>query len=377
MESSKTRANIVVAGAGWWSQGWHLPLLNSLSTVKIVAIIEPCSQPRSTLVKDMDSTEMLATKYCCSVYDSIDQLIASSAQENVDGIIVATPHATHADIVVKALEAGYHVLCEKPMTTDPAEARFLVEKSRLHTDCIFMVNNTANWRQQSRDIHESIVVHGLIGTVRHVTAFFGVNLGWLFDDPANTGWVEPSGSMVGNGFCWGQLSHTLAWIYKSTNLHPAKVFAFLGHSTKTRADTFCTIGITCECGALISISGNAYVPGDRKVVDNFIVGTKGTLRYSGLAGEFSSKEGNSGRMEWNFFDPNTPPRVIDGFEFENLEKGVGENGGKGPESVHEFINGCRGLPYYNGADATIAMWASLTIDAIYRSAQSGTAESVH
>lgn len=63
---------------------------------------------RSTLVKDMDSTEVLKAKYSCPVFDSIDEVIeaANSKQFEVDGIIVATPHATHADIVLKSLQAG-------------------------------------------------------------------------------------------------------------------------------------------------------------------------------------------------------------------------------------------------------------------------------
>ena len=43
----------------------------------------------------------------------------------------------------------------------------------------------------------------------------------LFDDAANTSWVKPTGSMVqpdgsGNGFGWGQFSHTFAWVFKVT-----------------------------------------------------------------------------------------------------------------------------------------------------------------
>jgi hypothetical protein len=48
-------------------------------------------------------------------------------------------------------------------------------------------------------------------------------------------------------------------------------------------------------------------------------------------------------MEINFFDQTNPTRIKYGFEFENLEKGVGEKGGKGPESVHAFIDGCLGI----------------------------------
>jgi hypothetical protein len=101
---------------------------------------------------------------------------------------------------------------------------------------IFAVNHTANWRTQTRDIHDRLVRQRVLGDLIFVSAFFGVDLAWLFEDPRNTGWNVPSGTMKGNGFCWGQLSHTLAWIYKVTDLVPERVFALLGHSDKTGAD---------------------------------------------------------------------------------------------------------------------------------------------
>jgi hypothetical protein len=41
-------------------------------------------------------------------------------------------------------------------------------------------------------------------------------------------------------------------------------------------------------------------------------------------------------------------QVIEGFQFENLERGHGEAGGEGPESIHAFIDACRGREYYDG-----------------------------
>lgn len=46
---------------------------------------------------------------------------------DVDVVVVATPPATHADIVTAALEAGRHVFCEKPLATEEAQAQELVD----------------------------------------------------------------------------------------------------------------------------------------------------------------------------------------------------------------------------------------------------------
>lgn len=133
-------AKIVVAGAGWWSQIRHLPQLTANPRAEVSAIIEPCEHPRSTLEKNMKSTKELAELYKCKVFANIDEFLVSGIK--ADGIIVCTSHATHADIGLKCLKAGLHVLMEKPMTTDADEAVELCKAVRA-SGRHFMINNTA------------------------------------------------------------------------------------------------------------------------------------------------------------------------------------------------------------------------------------------
>ena len=101
------------------------------------------------------------------------------------------------------------------MTTDVDEARALHEAAARSVEAgkIFIVNNSANWRPNAIKAFD-LVAGGAIGEVEHVTCFFASPLMSIFDDPTLTGWNEPSGNMVGNGFGWGQQSHLLAWVYK-------------------------------------------------------------------------------------------------------------------------------------------------------------------
>jgi predicted dehydrogenase len=57
-------------------------------------------------------------------YENLDEMIADPAVELVD---VCLPPAMHADVVVKALEAGKHVFCEKPMALTVADAERMVD----------------------------------------------------------------------------------------------------------------------------------------------------------------------------------------------------------------------------------------------------------
>ncbi len=63
-------------------------------------------------------------------YESFQQLIETETQrdesERVDFVSIATPNHTHCEIACSALEAGLHVVCDKPMTTNMADAERVV-----------------------------------------------------------------------------------------------------------------------------------------------------------------------------------------------------------------------------------------------------------
>mmetsp|Transcript_134447 Transcript_134447/g.287640 ORF Transcript_134447/g.287640 Transcript_134447/m.287640 type:complete len:381 (-) Transcript_134447:339-1481(-) len=361
------RARIAVAGAGWWTQSAHLPQLQRNPGAEIVAIIEPCAAPRSTLNPDMKTVEALSELYGVPTFSSIDDFLESGSLAGADGIIIATAHSAHHSLGMKAIKAGLHVFMEKPMTTDAREAHELVEAASA-AKTIFMVNNSANYRQQAQRAYD-LVKEGAIGEVRHVGCYMGSALLWLFDDPSNEGWVKPHGTMLGNGFGWGQLSHTLAWVYMVTGLIPKEVFCCMGYSEKTGADLYDSATVRCTNGATISVQGVASLPfksytESSKQIENRIFGSEGLLMYCG-----DDKDPDSGGLVMQRHDGNH--QNFPGFLFEDYSFD-----GDGPESLKAFIGGCVGKPFFLGADATIGMRAVQTIEAMYRSAKSGKMESV-
>jgi predicted dehydrogenase len=88
--------------------------------------------------------DKLAEKYNSRWFKTLDDLLADKSF-NVDGVIVCSPHAEHTLLGSKALNAGKHLLVEKPMTADIDEAIELVKVSEANPDVACMVNNSANW----------------------------------------------------------------------------------------------------------------------------------------------------------------------------------------------------------------------------------------
>ncbi|WP_422929485.1 Gfo/Idh/MocA family protein [Singulisphaera sp. PoT] len=71
---------------------------------------------------NIEAARALASKHGAKVVDDYNVALES---DDVDAVIVATPHADHYEQVRLALEAGKHVLCEKPLTVTPSQARHL------------------------------------------------------------------------------------------------------------------------------------------------------------------------------------------------------------------------------------------------------------
>ena len=345
-----------------------MPHLTRNPNACLVAIVETSATPFSAISK-LESVAALGKRYKVPTYKTIDELLASGVE--VDGIIVCTSHASHFEVGSKALAKGMHVLMEKPMTTDVTEGRklaALAAKAEAKSGAKFMVNNTANWRAQAV-IATSAVARGDIGRVEHVVAVMHSPLLWLFDDPVNAGWTKPTGSMVGNGFGYGQLSHLLAWVFKIGDLNPESAFCSMTHSARSGGDLTDAAVLRCSDGAVVCISGSGSVPGNAhggdecKHISVRMFGSEGLLVYEG-----EDQVPTSGHLELSRRD-GTKTRLAEGFAFENYAEE-----GEGPESVQAFIDACQGSEPFIGVSADIGLRVVRALDAMYRSAKSGKSE---
>ncbi len=110
-------------------------------------------------------------------YGSYEELLADP---DVDAIYNPMPNHLHVPWSIKTLQAGKHVLCEKPIALSAAEAQELADAARQHPKLklmeAFMYRHHPQWRRAKQ-----IVDGGGIGQLRTIQSFFS----YYNDDPAN------------------------------------------------------------------------------------------------------------------------------------------------------------------------------------------------
>jgi predicted dehydrogenase len=111
-----------------------------------------------------------------NAYGSYEELLEDNS---IEAIYNPLPNNLHVAWTVKAAEAGKHVLCEKPIALNVAEARTLIEvrdRTGVRIQEAFMVRTHPQWLETRRLIHS-----GRIGSLRSITGFFSYNN----PDPSN------------------------------------------------------------------------------------------------------------------------------------------------------------------------------------------------
>src|SRR5947209_11421782 len=110
-------------------------------------------------------------------YGSYEELLADP---QIDAIYNPLPNHLHVPWSIKALEAGKHVLCEKPIAPTVAEAQKLVDAAKQHPNLkvmeAFMYRFHPQWQ-----LARQMVQGGKIGTLRTIQSFFS----YYNDDPRN------------------------------------------------------------------------------------------------------------------------------------------------------------------------------------------------
>lgn len=218
-------------------------------------------------------------------YTSIGELIqkekALPAEKRIDFVSVATPNHTHFEIAKAAVEAGFNVVCDKPMTFDFAQAEALAEAVD-KSGVVFAVTHNYTGNPLVRQAREMIAA-GELGEINAIRSCY--IQGWLRtrlekDSQKQAAWrTDPAKS--GAAGCFGDIAtHAYNLARYMTGLLPAEISCHLKTFEQGRQlDDYGTALIRFQNGAFGSVTASQISHGRENDVRIEVDGTKASLEW--------------------------------------------------------------------------------------------------
>ena len=157
----------LVLGAGF-AKAAYLPALSTIDDVELVAIASA----------RLESAQAVAAQFHIpTAYADWQQALA---KHPADLVCVVTPAVYHAPMTLAALEAGAHVICEKPMAMNAVEAQGMFDRANT-LQRVHMIGHELRFNPNRRKIKQ-MLDSGELGKIRHVN-IVNISAGW--GDPAS------------------------------------------------------------------------------------------------------------------------------------------------------------------------------------------------
>ncbi len=240
MENLKNAAVIGYGGMGQW----HAAHMEGLSYFGSKA-------PKSDVVRcagvfDIDSEKCdLARMHGLRVYSSLDELLCDP---DVDITVIAVPNGSHEELVVKCLNAGKNVICEKPVAMSPESLERMIAASEKNGR-VFSVHQNRRWDDYFVTM-KKLVESGKIGTVMSMESRVHGSNGIPGD------WRKTKVDGGGMLYDWGV--HMIDQALKMNGYDVERVFCHLDYLTGCEVDDGCFIDIFLKSGIVCRVEICTY-----------------------------------------------------------------------------------------------------------------------
>ena len=269
---------IQVGIAGLGRSGWsiHANLLKQLPEHFQVAAVADAEEARRQEAEEA---------FDCAGYESFNGLLDN---DRVELVVISLPSFLHADLTVQSLQAGRHVVCEKPMADSLPAAQRMVEAAR-HSDQVLSIFQQRRYNPDFRKVQE-ILASGILGRIVQIR---------MTEHRFGRRWDWQTLKQYGGGTLNNTGPHYLDQALQLFGPAEPEVFCKLEKTLSLGdADDHLKLVIKAEGQPTvdIEISSACAFPGESWNV----MGTQGGLW------------GNGGQLRWKYFDPqNLPPRTLD------------------------------------------------------------------
>ncbi len=345
------KVRVGVIGAGSWALASHLPNLATHGDLEFVGVSRKGSDVL-TRIKDQYGFQMASEDYR-------DVLNAG-----IDICVIGSPTGLHHEHAKAALEAGAHVMCEKPVTIDPNDAWDISKTADAVGKKLFIAFgwNYMPIATQAKDLMEK---YG-IGNLEHMTIHMSSitrellsNTGAYPDAnpdtlPEQSTWTDPRFS--GGGYGQAQLSHAFGMALWLTGARTESGFALMSSPMSAPVELHDAIAYRFDGGAIGAVSGGSAHVGAHKnyhAVEIRAIGDEGQLLFDlERAAVWLFHKGTNHRLELNDDD--------------------GYYNCKGP--IDALVAAGKGEKFTNCSPGELGARTVEALDIAYRSAASGKLE---
>ncbi len=257
--ASAQSVRVGIIGAGSWAIANHIPILAAREEVELVSAVQTNRKALAQLRRRFG-------------FEHVSDNYRDTLELGLDAVVVASPAGLHYEHVKAALEAGAHVLCEKPFTTEPEHAWELHDIASERDRHLLLA---LGWNYRPTAVEAKRLMDSpSVGEVQHVLVAMASGLRRLlqgtgsyrgrddFFQPATKTWTDPR--LSGGGYAPAALSHALGLALWLTGQRASQVFAFM-NDEGAGIDLHDAISVRFSSGATGSISGASSPPGGNAV----------------------------------------------------------------------------------------------------------------
>ena len=222
------KTGLAISGYGGMG-GWHTRLAARIEEMELLGVYDIKPERNA-----------LAVENGLYAYESLEALLAD---ERVDVVTVAIPNHIHKDMCIRAMRAGKHVVCEKPVALSSQELQEMIDVSK-ECGVIFTVHQNRRWDEDWRTV-KYMYDHNTLGKTFRIESRVHGSRG-IPGDWRNQ--KECGGGMV---LDWGV--HLLDQIMQMVDKKIVSIYATLSYVTNENCDDGFTVTITFEDGLVVVV----------------------------------------------------------------------------------------------------------------------------
>lgn len=267
MTKVKGKVGAAVIGTGSIAEIAHFPSIKNLPQVDLIAVADVVE----------DKVKSAAKRWGAKAWYTDYQGMLK--RDDVDVVIVATPNSQHYEQAMAAMQAGLHVIVEKPLAVTNGQAWKMVEMSKKAGVRLMTGTNQRFWLPN--EIGKGLVTQGMIGDVKMGRT--SLHEGWnLYHEEISHTPFRAQAELAGAGAIFDLGAHRvdlLLWLMGSKPKRMTGIVKRIGTpEAYTNLDDAYVILIEFENGSIGFVSGDRFSPAVSNIQE--LYGTDGTMFLS-------------------------------------------------------------------------------------------------